>query len=167
MNEDNPAIAPTDDDELVAYLDGEIDASGAARVERRLADDPQFRAKLTRLQQAWDLLDSLQRTEADDDFTRSTVEMVALRAEGDVQTENQAVRRSRSLAWLGLATAACLAAVLGYMGLSKRLSRPNRELVRDLPVIEKIDEYANVESVDFLQRLQSEGLFAAEVSDAP
>jgi anti-sigma factor RsiW len=167
MNEDKPALAPTDDDELVAYLDGELDAASAARVERRLADDPQFRAKLTRLQQAWDLLDTLQRTEADDDFTRSTVEMVALRAEGDVQTGNQATRRSRSLAWIALAAAALIAAFLGYRGFANRLSRPNRELVRDLPVIERIDEYANIESVEFLQQLQKEGLFAAEVSDAP
>ena len=167
MNDDNPILAPTDDDELVAYLDGELDAGACARLERRLADDPQFRARLARLQQAWDLLDSLQRTEADDDFTRSTVEMVALRATDDVQSGNQAVRRTRTLAWLALVAAACVAAVLGYRGLSNRLSRPNRELVRDLPVIEKIDEYANVESVEFLQRLQNEGLFAGEVSDAP
>jgi anti-sigma factor RsiW len=166
MSDDNPAIA-TDDDELVAYLDGELDAAAAARLERRLADDPPFRARLARLQQAWDLLDALQRSEADDDFTRSTVEMVALRAEGEVAAQNQAVRRSRGLAWAGLVGGACLAAALGYIVLHNRLTRSDRELVRDLPVIEKIDEYANVESVEFLERLQNEGLFAAEVSDAP
>jgi anti-sigma factor RsiW len=166
MNDDNPALA-SDDDELVAYLDGELDAGGAARVERRLADDPEFRAKLARLQQAWDLLDSLQRSEADDDFTRSTVEMVALRAEGDVRSGNEAIRRSQALAWIGTAAAAALAAWLGYSALMHRLARPNRELARDLPVIERIDEYVNVDSVEFLQRLQSEGLFAVEVSDEP
>lgn len=167
MTDDNSTITPTDDDELVAYLDGELEAAAAARVERRLADDPPYRARLARLQQAWDLLDSLQRTEADDDFTRSTVEMVALKATSDVQAENSAVRRSRGLAWLGLAAAVCLAAAMGYTLVQKRLTRADRELVRDLPVIQKIDEYANVESVEFLQRLQNEGLFAAEVNDEP
>jgi anti-sigma factor RsiW len=167
MSDDNPMIAQTDEDELVAYLDGELDAAAAARVERRLADDAAYRARLARLQQAWDLLDSLQRSEADDDFTRSTVEMVALRAEGDVAAQNQSVRRSRGLAWAGLAGGACLAAALGYVVLHGRLVRSDHELARDLPVIEKIDEYANVESVEFLKRLQNEGLFAAEVSDAP
>ena len=35
----------------------------------------------------------------------------------------------------------------------------------DLPVIEKIDQLGSVDSVEFLERLQSEGLFAAEVDD--
>jgi hypothetical protein len=46
-----------------------------------------------------------------------------------------------------------------------RLDEPNRELVRDLPVIERIDDYRNIDSMEFLQSLQSEGLFAAEVDD--
>ena len=33
------------------------------------------------------------------------------------------------------------------------------------PVIERVDEYSNIENVDFLKQLQKEGLFAAEVND--
>lgn len=164
MTNDNPAMAATDE-ELVAYLDGELDAGAAARVERRLADDATYRSRLAQLERAWDMLDSLQRTEADDNFTRSTVAMVALRAEDDVAAETRTARQTRGLAWAGLAGAACLAAGLGYWALQSRLTQPNRELVRDLPVIEKIDQLGNVDSVDFLKRLQSEGLFAAEVDD--
>ena len=38
------------DEELVAYLDGELDAGERARVERRLADDAPYRERLRRLQ---------------------------------------------------------------------------------------------------------------------
>ncbi len=155
------------DQEIVAYLDGELDPAAAARVERRMAEDPRYNARLNRLEKAWDLLDTLGRTEADDSFTHSTVAMVALKAEDDVHAGAKATGRKRSLAWLGLGTAAVIAAAGAYFVVDQRLNRDNRELVRDLPVIERVDEYRNIESVDFLVELQKEGLFAAEVSDAP
>ncbi len=155
------------DQEIVAYLDGELDPAAAARVERRMAEDPRYNARLNRLEKAWDLLDTLGRTEADDSFTHSTVAMVALKAEDDAQAGAKASGRERSLAWLGLGTAAVIAAAGAYFVVDQRLNRDNRELVRDLPVIERVDEYRNIESVDFLVELQKEGLFAAEVSDAP
>jgi hypothetical protein len=117
------------------------------------------------LQRTWDLLDRLQRTEADDEFTRSTVEMVALRAAEDVQTDNLAIRRKRGLQWAALAAVAVLAIAVGFGVVQYQITRPQRELVRDLPVIENVDEYRTVESMDFLQRLQKEGLFASEVDN--
>jgi anti-sigma-K factor RskA len=163
--ENTPAVAATIDEELVAYLDGELDASGAARIERRLADDAAYRARLAQLQRAWDMLDKLQRSEAHDDFARSTVEMIAVQAADDAKTGQMRAVRRRSLAWVGLAAAALVAASGGYFLLQRRLDRPNRELVRDLPVIERIDEYRDADSVEFLQQLHREGLFAAEVDD--
>lgn len=161
-----PDLADEIDEELVAYLDGELDREASARVDRRLADDPQYRARLAQLQRAWDMLDTLQRTEADDSFTQSTVAMVALKAQEDVKADNSSVRKKRSLAWIGLAACVLAAAALGYSILHNRLSEPNRELVRDLPVIERVDEYRNVESVEFLQQLAREHLFAGEGEDA-
>jgi anti-sigma factor RsiW len=155
------------DDELVAYLDGELDAEGAARVERRLADDPEFRARLSHLQKAWDMLDSLSRSEARDDFARSTVEMVAIRAKEDAQTGQMRAIRRRSFGWVAVSAAVLLAAALGYAVATRQFNRPNRELISDLPVIERLDEYRSAESVEFVQKLQAEGLFAAEVGDGP
>src|SRR5688500_20392718 len=63
----------TIDQEIVAYLDGELDPAAAARVERRMAEDPRYNARLNQLEKTWDLLDSLGPTEADDSFTQSTV----------------------------------------------------------------------------------------------
>lgn len=167
MNEQNQLTAQDGDidEQLVAYLDGELDAEEAARIERRLADDPHFRARLVQLQRAWDMLDTLDRTEADDHFTQSTVAMVAVKAQDDLKVESHAGRRSRNAAWLALAIGGTAAAIVGFLMLQHRLDRPNRELVRDLPVIERIDEYRNIDSVEFLRQLHSEGLFAAEVDD--
>ena len=165
-NENNVADLSAVDEELVAYLDGELDASGATRVERRLADDPEYRQRLTDLQRAWDSLDLLERTEADEDFTHSTVAMVALRAEQDVKQEQSTVALGRRLWWAGGTALALASATAGYMYLSTILATPNQQLVRDLPVIERMDELRHAESVEFLQKLQAEGLFAGELDDA-
>jgi anti-sigma factor RsiW len=163
--ENTPAVAATIDEELVAYLDGELDASGAARIERRLADDAAYRARLAQLQRAWDMLDTLQRSEAHDDFARSTVEMIAIKAVDDAKTGQMRAVRRRNLSWVGISLAALVAAAAGYLLFQWQLDRPNRELVRDLPVIERIDEYRDADNVEFLQQLHQEGLFAAEVDD--
>ncbi len=154
------------DQEIVAYLDGELDPAASARVERRMAEDPRYSARLNQLQKAWDLLDTLGPTEADDSFTHSTVAMVALKTQDEAAADKSRSGRKRSLLWAGLTALAAIAAVTAYVLVDRRLNQDNRELVRDLPVIERVDEYRNVESVEFLQQLQKEGLFAAEVSDA-
>lgn len=159
------ATVATIDEELVAYLDGELDATGAARIERRLADDAAYRSRLAQLQRAWDMLDTLQRSEANDDFARSTVEMIAIKAVDDAKTGQMRVVRQRSLTWAGISLAVLAAATAGYFLIQWQLDRPNRELVRDLPVIERIDEYRDADSVEFLQQMHQEGLFAAEVDD--
>lgn len=153
------------DEEIVAYLDGELDREAALAIERRLADDPAYRARLTKLQQAWDLLDHLGRPEADENFTQSTVAMVTVKASEETTAGQGQARRRKQLRWAGLGGLALVAAVAAFVVVDRRLNSDNRALVRDLPVIERIDEYSSVESVEFLKRLQKEGLFAAEVSD--
>jgi hypothetical protein len=91
--------------------------------------------------------------------------MIAVKAEGDATGAIDAARWRRNLAWVGMGTLALVAAVSVYVVADRNLNSENRALVRDLPVIERIDQYSNIESVEFLQQLQKEGLFAAEVDD--
>jgi hypothetical protein len=42
------------------------------------------------------------------------------------------------------------------------VSRENRRLLRDLPVIERLDEYRYADSVEFLRTLEREGLFTED-----
>ena len=153
------------DEEIVAYLDGELQREAALAIERRLADDPAYRARLTQLQQAWDLLDNLGPAEADEDFTHSTVAMVTVKASEDSAGDESRARFRKQLAWAGMGGLALVGAVAAFLAVDHRLNSGNRALVRDLPVIERVDEYSNVESVEFLKRMQKDGLFAAEVSD--
>jgi anti-sigma factor RsiW len=168
MTEPHKTTVPTDavQEELVAYLDGELDTASRARVEERLAADEAYRLQLARLEQAWDFLDALPRTDADASFTQSTVEMVALAAQDEVEKTKEARRRTNWLGWGAAAAMVALAGILGYRVIDRVASRPNDALVRDLPVIEKVELYRHVDSVNFLRQLDESGLFAEEVEDA-
>ena len=149
-------------EQLVAYLDGELEAEAAREVERRLAADAAYRQRLNRLQQTWDLLDHLPKATIEPAFTQSTVAMVVVQAADDVERLKSAHSRRQRFAWAGglaLATSAFLA---GYGGWSRVGDRENRRLLRDLPVIERIGEYRYVDTVEFLRTLDREGLFAEE-----
>jgi hypothetical protein len=78
-----PDSDPADDDtapadpleaELVAYLDGELDADDARRVEERLAADPAARARAAALKGAFDLLDYLPQAEPSPTFASRTLD---------------------------------------------------------------------------------------------
>lgn len=167
----NPSPVPLFEDEqtreeLVAYLDGELAPEDASRVERRLAEDPVYRQVLQELEKTWDLLDTLPRAEPGEEFTRTTVEMVALSAEADVEHFQNQLQRRRRIAILAAAAAVVTAALAGFGGVYWKVTEPNRQLVRDLPVIESMEYYRHADSLEFLRRLDQEGLFEGDVSDA-
>src|SRR6478609_5037399 len=101
MNDDmSTTEAGSIDEEIVAYLDGELDSVAEAQVVRRLSEDAAYRARLGQLQQAWDMLDNLRRTEGDDEFVQSTVAMVAVQAEVEAKTQRMRVQRRQNLTWV-------------------------------------------------------------------
>ncbi len=169
MSNDHPSLAEasTIDEELVAYLDGELSPDQVARIERRMGEDPKYRARLNQLQRAWDMLDSLNRSEADDDFVHSTVEMVAVQAVEEAKTQKVRTLRRRNFGWVSLLALVLAIAGTTYFTVSYRLDESNRELVENLHLIERVDDYRNIDSLEFVKQLEAENLFAAEVDDGP
>jgi hypothetical protein len=111
------------------------------------------------------MLDEIPRTEVDESFARTTVEMVAVSGADGIQELRQQTLRRTQRAWaLGVAGVG-LAAAAGYLVVWFFLDAPNRQLVRDLPIIENLDAYRDAESVDFLRALAHDELFTAEVDD--
>ena len=64
------------DEELTAYLDGELPPSESNSLERRLVEDEFLRTRLAELRKAYDLLDELPDTPHNKSFTQTTIEMV-------------------------------------------------------------------------------------------
>ena len=157
-------------EKLVAYLDGELDADTAQELENLLATDPAARDEMQQLEQAWEMLDNLPRAEVDEAFTHSTIEMVAVSAEEEVERQlSEGPRRRRRQLLIGLGS--LLSALgLGFLSVSAFWPNANDQLLEDLPVLERLDQYRQVQGVgvDFLRRLDEQDLMptSAAVSHA-
>lgn len=149
-------------EQLVAYLDGELDAEASRRIEELLATEPKVREQLHRLQRSWDLLDRLPRAEVEPSFTQTTVEMIAL-AEVAEQQEEQATLPKRRMglaaAWMTAFAAMTLA---GFCVTRVMWPSPNGPLLQDLAVIENLDIYQPTRDLDFLRKISADGLFATD-----
>lgn len=156
----DPSVAL--DEELIAYLDGELDTDARLRIDQRLADDDAFRTRVQQLQQAWDWLDALPRAGGSDDFTQSTLEMVTLQAVDEARRGKSPASHRRSKRWFAAGGAVLAAGFLGYAVVATIQQRSHRQLLRDLPVIENVDLYRHIDSLEFVRALEQEGLFEEE-----
>lgn len=103
---------PSDEQEnLVAYLDGELDDAAAEKVHAALGRDPRLREEAAELSQTWDLLNYLPRPQAPQDFTQKTVQ----RLETAGLVLRQRSLRWRRLAILGWIAALVLSALLSFL----------------------------------------------------
>src|SRR4051812_6206828 len=115
-------LTDADRDELVAYLDGELDADGQQRVEARLGQNPHVRAEADSLRRAWEMLDYLPRPEPSQDFTERTLTRVSAVRSATLRTAAAA-----GMPWCrqpALAYAAWAAAVFVSLALGYRLTPP-------------------------------------------
>ena len=149
-----PPAEPVADEQLVAYLDGELDDEASRRVEAILAADPDLRQQLAQLDRTWEALDGLGRVEVDERFTQTTMEMVALAAEEDVEKQQAKRPRKTRQRWLQGGVVLTAAAVAGFLTVILTRDDPNRELLDDLPVLEHLEQYRQVEDVKFLRQLE-------------
>ena len=166
ISESNTGDLASTDELLVAYLDGELDAERCQEVETKLAQEDDFRRRLNALEKAWDLLDELPSTVADEKFVRSTVEMVALEARQEAETLRERSAWPRRISTLAVGAMVLCAAFLGYRAVDQYSGAADDALARDLPVIEDLDLYRRFDDMDFLRRLHEEGLFEEETRDA-
>jgi anti-sigma factor RsiW len=157
---DTTPLSPDQRAELVAYVDGELDESATHEMERVLAHSAEARHEVDMLGRTFALLDTLARPGASSEFTAKT--LATLKAERAAlpwpqQTWYRNVRRGAVVAvWLvGLA----LSASLGYYAANRLVPRPNRQLIQDLPVIERLDTYSDVHDIEFLRELKKHPVF--------
>src|SRR5207253_6430882 len=152
MSDPTP-ISNEDREELVAFLDGELDDEQSQAVESKITLDPTVRNEADTLKRTWDLLDYLPRPEPSPNFTNKTLDRISTRETARALRPGR--RRRRWLVGLGWAAALLLAVGGGYLGAVRtHPPRPGeRELVRELRLIENLRYYEPVESLEFLRDL--------------
>src|SRR5438067_1775167 len=72
MPDDENAADPVTE-EIVAYLDGELDAKAAEGLAAKIRTDPKLRTEADALQRTWDILDILPRPEPSATFATRTL----------------------------------------------------------------------------------------------
>ena len=155
-------LAEREGQQLVAYLDGELDDETNQEIERRLSADPEYRLRLQQLQQAWDLLDELPRLSRDEGFTRSTVEFVALSARQELKETQQWSRPGKHKTLFIRVVITVSAGILGLFLGDWFFGREHRQLLDDLEVISEFDQYRLTEDFEFLQDLEKADVFHLE-----
>ena len=160
---------PSIDEQLVAYLDGELDAESSRRIEELLSTDPRLRQTLQRLDRTWELLDELDTSGAPDRFTQTTLEMVTVAASEDARRSLAGVSRQRRWRWAIVGGSLLAAGLAGFLAVAYLAPDPNRQLVKDLPLLmnEDLSLLVNYKQDDlqFLQMLSQAGLFVEENGD--
>ncbi len=156
---------PITEELLVAYLDGELDEQAAGQVQRSLENDPELRRQLESHCGAWAMLDELQQPQVKTDFNESTMEVVALAAQSDIDQSRATRPWQRLRRYVTVATGLFAACWLGFICVALLRPDPNRQLLEDLPVVQRLDEYRQIDSVEFLQELRKSQLFSKDLPD--
>jgi len=150
---------PVDREQLVAYLDGELAPHQCRQIEQRLAEDDAYRTQLSELDRVWDCLDSLPAHTVDEQFTRSTIQLVRVEASQQVARARQAVSGRERIGWM-LGIAACVAALsIGMLAGRRAWPDPNRQLIDQLPLIANADALLVVDSLEYLNLLHDSTWF--------
>ncbi len=183
MPDESPPLPelPSDDetsDDLVAYLDGELDESTSRIIESQIASDSQTRQKSDLLKKTYDLLDYLPKTEPSPTFASRTLTQLSLSApaqptagaatlpatatSGYVIPPPPPTHRGRMLAiWCVILS---IATALGYFG--HLLARPHLEATdpskrtsEQVRLLERLPLYLGVDDLDFARQLESAEFF--------
>ncbi|WP_145262858.1 hypothetical protein [Planctomycetes bacterium Pan216] len=180
---------PIKKDDLVALLDGELSKQQTHDVKQVVGKDRRLRREVELLKQTWKLLDHLETPETDGDFTQNTVCLALQKAENASadKTEQNAPPRlakterntapplgteSRQPQWGSLGPT--LAWSLAFVGcfvtafaLAASWTTPDDRVIRDLPVIERLDEYRSIGDIEFLRQLHEKHILEAGEEPLP
>lgn len=150
-----PDDIPVDevDEQLVAYLDGELPPEERRALEQRLGADAELRKRLRELQNGWEMLDELPLASSSSQLLETTLRMAAI--EGEVGTKSTSSKRlSRKLSraiWFALATVGCFA--LGIALTRGRDYLRFQKQLHDLPVAMHLDAYLRAADLELMDKL--------------
>lgn len=140
-----------DDEQLLAYLDGDLSEGIAKSIDERLKTDPGLRRRLDELRTSWDMLDELPVSVSNPKLAESTIELVALRLMEERKTSS--LQKILRLRWPLIGIATMLAFLLGAWTAVRQVQRQVEELVGTLPVVTRYSEIKLIDRPEWLERL--------------
>ena len=182
---------PDPDDDLVAYLDGELDGADARSMESKLAFDPKARAEADAFKKTYDLLDYLPKPEPSATFATRTLTQIYPVASDELPATKPPAPSSAGIpfapsqsvplpvtpqrtVWvvLGWCSATLLVTMLGYLG--HLLARPHleadsatKQTSEQVRLLERLPMYLGVDDIGYLKSLDDPDLFGDNDGDTP
>lgn len=151
--------------DLVAYLDGELPDTRSREIEATLVESEVVRTEVDGLQRSFDLLDLLPLAKASAEFSERTLANAAVEARREPVRARPVGDRLRGGAIaVGWVAGLGVAGLLGFLGTHDWIRTDADLLVRDLPVVENLDVYSEIGSVEFVTMLEENDLLPTETS---
>lgn len=142
---------------LVAYLDGELEESQTRQIETVLSGSTVARNDVELLAKTYDLLELLPRPKASGEFTEKTLAVAKL---GEVRTDFRRSpwyrRTQRGMRWLAWTALLVVISCTGYSVSRYRIPQEDDLLLDDLEIVRRLDDYEEAGSYQFLHRLSLE-----------
>lgn len=144
-------------DDLVAYLDGELDDQTVQQIEHVLAQSNVARHEVDMLARTWDLLGSLPTPRASSEFTERTLSALVVKKPSiplDQQPWFKVTRRTGIFASWMIGLTVC--GWLGFLITARFVPNETDALLEDLPVVQNFERYAEAGDIQFLRELQKD-----------
>lgn len=140
---------------LVAYLDGELDDSATQNIEQVLAESVVARHDVDMLSRTWDLMNVLPGVKASEEFTRKTLSSIRAAESPKASLLDHAAAKhvSRALALSIWGVLLIGAGVLGFQA-TRLIPNPTEQLLDDFNIIANLDDYIEIGDVEFLKTLK-------------
>ena len=152
-------------DNLVAYLDHELNEAEARAIETKLTQSVTARREVDVLKQTWQLLDHLPMPRASEDLTQRTLTEVAkIGLMGDKVMGKAAQLGRRAVGALACLAAVGLCFVIGLVVVRWLIPDPTSRLAQDLSIAEHLDEYQEIGTLEFLERLDKSPEFGNDAN---
>ena len=158
---------PSLDEDLVAYLDGELDDSASRRLEERLANDDSARVRLRSLATSWDLLDHFRVRRSTSKLHPHHSRNRCAGSANDLEAEKAAMPAQIRRRWIAGAAAAVACAMIGFAAVVVAWPDANERLLRNLPVVQNLELYEiapHTGTIDFLKDLEKDELFIGDTA---
>ncbi|MSR60273.1 MAG: hypothetical protein EXS05_21975 [Planctomycetaceae bacterium] len=147
---------------LIAYLDGELEEPGAQEVEQVLAESVVARHEIDMLSRTWDLLNVLPGVKVSDEFSRKTLSSIRAAEQPKTRIGGDALSRNLRRGFVLAAWAALVAAFgfVGYQGLHSWVPNEASQLFEEYDVIANLDDYQEIGDIEFLRTLKEKHTLA-------
>lgn len=174
------SLSAEERDNLVAYLDGELNEAAARELESKLARNPDARLELEALKRSYELLDYLPRPDASPQFTSRTMQRLTAPAvavvpgrDDDTPSDERRPQPVRWPLWLIGPSWTLIFVAAGFLGYETAkatwlprpvaiAANPDAALIQDLPLLENQSLFLYADDIHFITALDVSGMFPSD-----